>query len=211
MSDTKTPPKQEKIDAKPQEEAKPVAAAQKPSPAPAKVEAPPQPVIVQPKTDNLLKRINLTVLYPRFAELVEQLVANCRARGADYYAISGERTWEEQAKIWAQGRSTPGPIVTKSQPGTSPHNYAIAVDFCHDKDKQREGLQPDWNLESYRILGEEAQKLGLESGFWWTKFVDAPHVQLPLSKVGLRIADLRAAYNAGGKSAVFRLLNKYNW
>lgn len=202
MSDTKTPPKKEQSVAKVAPQGEPVEA---------KVEAPPQPPVAPPKTDNLLKRINLTVLYPRFAELIQQLAANCRARGADYYAISGERTWEEQAKIWAQGRSTPGPIVTKSPPGTSYHNYAIAADFCFDKDKTREGLQPDWQFESYRILAEEARKLGLESGFWWTKFPDAPHVQLPLSKVGLKLSDLRSAYNAGGKGAVFRLLNKYNW
>lgn len=186
-----------------------------PEPAPAKAEPPAPPQAqpaapAKPKTDNLLVRINMTVLYPRFAELVERLVANCRARGADYWAICGERTWEEQAALYAQGRTRPGNVVTNAKPGSSAHNYAIAVDLCFDKDKTREGLQPDWSLEKYQILAEEAKKLGLDSGFYW-KFKDAPHVQLNLSSVGLRIADLRDAYNSGGKRAVFQLLNKFNW
>lgn len=192
-------------------EAKPEQVEAKPEPVQAKAEPPaPPPAPAKPKTDNLLVRVNMTVLYPRFAELIEQLVANCRARGADYWAICGERTWEEQAALYAQGRTKPGNIVTNAKPGSSSHNYAIAVDFCFDKDKTREGLQPDWSLEKYKILAEEAKKLGLDSGFYW-KFTDAPHVQLNLASVGLRISDLRNAYNAGGKKAVFHLLNKFNW
>lgn len=204
---TPAPAEQEVVMAK--EETAPVPVARKAEEKVAKQEVPAAPA--KPKTDNLLVRISLPVLYPPFADKIQTLVANCRARGADYWAISGERTWEEQAEIYAQGRSKPGKIVTNAKPGSSAHNFAIAVDFCFDKDTKREGLQPDWSTEKYEILAEEAKKLGLDSGFWWKKFTDAPHVQLNISSVGLTLANLREAYHSGGKKAVFRLLDKYNW
>lgn len=44
--------------------------------------------------------------------------------------ISTLRTWPEQAKIYAQGRSLPGPIVTKARPGFSWHNFGLAFDVA---------------------------------------------------------------------------------
>lgn len=162
------------------------------------------------KNENLLGRISLPVLYQPFARKIEQLSELCRQRGIEYWAISGERTWDEQAALYAQGRSVPGKIVTKARAGFSAHNFAIAVDFCPDKDMTRAGLQPDWDEESYEVLAVAARELGLESGFYW-KFKDAPHVQLPLEKRGITLEKLRAAYNTGGKRGVFRLLDQYRW
>ncbi len=170
-------------------------------------------------TDNF-KRIDINVLYPNFRRLIEKLVENCRARGVEYYATSGLRTWDEQSKLYALGRTVPnvdatpekpmGGIVTQAKAGQSYHSYGIAVDFCPDKDKTRAGLQPDWNRASYQILAEEATKLGLEAGYYW-KFVDNPHVQLKISKNGLTLFDLQKAYGNGGPKAVEALLNKFSW
>lgn len=170
-------------------------------------------------TDNF-KRINLDVIYGPFRKKIEQLVENCRARGVEYYATSGLRTWDEQAKLYALGRTkanvdaTPakpmGGIVTQAKPGQSYHNYGIAIDFAADKDAARAGLQPDWNREAYAILAEEATKLGLEAGYYW-KFVDNPHIQLKISRNGLTLADLQRAYGSAFQKGVEVLLNKYNW
>lgn len=163
------------------------------------------------KNENLLKKIDCTVLYPPFLRKIRILVENCRAlRNVEYWAISGERTWNEQDALYAQGRTAPGGIVTNAKGGHSNHNFAIAADFCRDQSIERAGLQPNWNKADYEILAQEAEKLGLEPGLRW-KFVDAPHVQLHLAKHGLDTKDLRAAYQRGGKAAVFTLLDKYEW
>lgn len=164
----------------------------------------------QPKQENLLQRVKLTVLYPAFAAKLGPLVEACRARGVNYWAISGERTWAEQSALYNQGRKTPGKIVTNARAGYSSHNFAVAADFCADESMVRSGLQPDWDPDSYKILAEEAAKLGLESGLHW-KFMDAPHIQLPLARRGITMTMLREAYTSGGKVAVFHLLDQYRW
>jgi peptidoglycan L-alanyl-D-glutamate endopeptidase CwlK len=155
--------------------------------------------------ENLLKRIDTSVLYPSLVTLLDPLLTACRARGAEYWAISGERTFQQQDQLFSQGRSRPGKIVTRARAGFSAHNYAIAVDFCRDGDVDRSDLQPEWDLEDYMILAEEARKLGLDSGFYW-RFTDAPHIQINL--YGLTLMDLRATYRKGGKARVFDLLDR---
>ena len=52
--------------------------------------------------------------------------------------------------------------------------------------------------------------LGLERGGVW-KFKDLPHVQIPLNKVGLTLADLQKLYTTGGYKAVFSRLDQFRW
>jgi peptidoglycan L-alanyl-D-glutamate endopeptidase CwlK len=160
-------------------------------------------------------------MYPRFLQKLERLGEALEARGAPYWLTSGLRSWEDQEKLYALGRTVAnvdateekpmGGKVTNARGGQSYHNFAIAADWALDKDTSREGLQPDWNFESYRVLAEEATKLGLEAGFYWKSFPDAPHVQLPLSKVGLKLLDLQTWYSKGGMPLVWANLDKYNW
>lgn len=180
----------------PQEEKKPAPAA---APAPAK----PQP--------GHFSRIKPSLLYPAFFAKLELLMAACEKRGARYYAICGFRSAEEQAALYAQGRTKPGKIVTNAKPYSSAHQFHCAVDFCRDADMNKEGLQPDWDIESYRIIAEEAVKLGLEAAFNWKSFKEGPHIQLPLSKVGLSLDALRRAYVSGGQAGLYALLSRYNW
>ncbi len=42
----------------------------------------------------------------------------------------GLRTIDQQNKIYAQGRTIPGPIVTNAKGGFSFHNYGLSFDFC---------------------------------------------------------------------------------
>jgi peptidoglycan L-alanyl-D-glutamate endopeptidase CwlK len=156
------------------------------------------------------RKINVAELYRPFSVLVQKLVENCRFRGVEYWATSGYRSVEEQDRLYAQGRTTPGEIVTKARGGQSNHNFSVACDLTFDKDIARDGLQPDWQVQEYKVLAEEAQKLGLEAGYYW-KFQDAPHVQLPLEKAGIKLADLQSAYKNGGMNAVRNLLDKHRW
>jgi len=167
--------------------------------------------------DELFKRINTDDLYQPFFAKLQLLVANCRARGVDYWCLSGHRPVEEQDTLFQQGRTAPGPIVTKARGGQSTHNYHIAADFCKDKDVARAGLQPAWDRPSYLVLAEEAEKLDLEAGYYW-KFEDNPHVQLKLSKHGVALfsADperrtLLTLYKTGGDAAVTAYLDSFVW
>lgn len=156
---------------------------------------------------DLIQRISLDQLYLPFLEEVLTLLATCRARGADYFAVSGYRTDSEQMVLWAQGRTQPGIIVTGAKGGESAHNYGIAVDFCRDSFIDRKGLQPDYKQESYDILGEEARKLGLVWGGDWKK-KDRPHVQWPGYLTAKDLEPLKAIKAVHGLSAVFDYLDE---
>ncbi len=49
------------------------------------------------------------------------------------------RSSKDQAKIYAQGRTAPGPIVTNARPGDSTHEYGLAVDIVILLDKDLNG------------------------------------------------------------------------
>ncbi len=169
--------------------------------------------ITKEKLAELFKRVDQSKLEPYFLSLCIQLVINCAKRGYVYYATSGIRTWKESQDLYNKGRNEKGEVVepklvvTRALPGQSYHNYGIALDFCLDKDLDKVGLQPDWDVKSYRVLGEEAVKLGLDAGVFWKSFVDAPHIQLPLSLLGVQnISVLRALYLKRGEAGIKELL-----
>jgi peptidoglycan L-alanyl-D-glutamate endopeptidase CwlK len=102
------------------------------------------------------------------------------------------RDREYQEKLYAQGRTAPGKIVTNARPGDSIHEYACAMDYV----VQVEGVN-DWGfLPYYHDCGRVAQSLGLVWGGDWNgdgvqekNDWDLCHVQWT---GGLTLADLKA-------------------
>lgn len=100
------------------------------------------------------------------------------------------RTIDEQNKLYAQGRTTKGKIVTNAKGGDSFHNYGLAVDIVQLIDKDRNGTfetaswsieldadmdgNPDW-LEVVEIF----EKYGWQWGLFNSKGerYDHPHFQ----------------------------------
>ncbi len=86
------------------------------------------------------------------------------------------RTWQEQAALYAQGRSGTGSIVTNAEPGHSYHQYGLAVDVVPL------GLdgQPDWNKShpAWQRIIAVGKTLGLTEGAEFRSFPDYPHFQL---------------------------------
>ena len=156
-------------------------------------------------------RLDLSTIYPPFLEMSRELLVNLYRRQEDFWAISGYRDEDEQDSLYAQGRTKPGNIVTNARFGSSAHNFGIAIDFCKDKDVARAGIQPDWNLEAYRPLAEEASELDLEAAFWWQHFKEGPHIQLPLERKGIKLSKLKALYEKGGIKAVWKFLDTIRW
>ena len=146
---------------------------------------------------DLLGRLDLDCLYLPFLTKVLDVLAECRKLGVDYWGIRGYSNWITQAKLYFQGRTTTGTIVTSAGPGWSAHNYGLALDVCRDKDITRAGLQPNWNTRDYDLIGECAIAHGLVWGGTWAK-PDRPHIQWPGYVTRKQIEPLRdkwATYN----------------
>lgn len=86
----------------------------------------------------------------------------------------GKRTVSEQNKLYAQGRTTPGLIVTNSRGGSSYHNYGMAVDVYIIKD--------DGTIDLDIILPPEVVDIAEQEGFswggYWRRFKDYPHFEM---------------------------------
>ena len=121
-------------------------------------------------------------LHPAIRSTVMELLTSCYNKNVPIRIVQGLRTIQEQDALYAQGRTTPGKIVTNAKGGTSWHNYGLSIDFCllrqgnqiswsRDEDLDKDG-QKDW---------EEVVQLFLSKGFeWggnWTSFPDYPHFQ----------------------------------
>lgn len=78
----------------------------------------------------------------------------------DILVVQGFRTEEEQAVLYAKGRTTPGPIVTRAKHATdSPHGRGAAVDLVPIIQGK-----PDWNARAYFA---EMAEIGREMGVAW--------------------------------------------
>jgi hypothetical protein len=144
--------------------------------------------------NDLLTRIDLTMINPDFLARVREMLAACRAAGADFWATSGYRSAVEQDALYTQGRTKPGSVVTNSQGFQSAHNFGIAIDFTRDKDTAKGGLQPTWDAPEYDILGKEAVARGLVWGGNFTKLKDRPHVQVAGYVSAVELEPLKQAY-----------------
>lgn len=134
---------------------------------------------------------NIKTLDPRVQPLARELIEKAVELGINAKVISGSRTYAEQDKLYAQGRSAKGPVVTKAKGGQSWHNFGLAFDvgiFSADG-KTYYGEHKD-----YARLGAVGEKLGLEWGGKW-KFVDEPHFQF--NPKGYTLAEMRGHKESG--------------
>jgi len=131
-------------------------------------------------------------LHPTLVKKAERLIELCDSAGLRIKITQGYRSIEEQDRLYAQGRTAPGKIVTWARGGESYHNYGLAFDFAlYNENKLHWDMKVDVNkneIPDYCDVGELGESLGLEWGGRWKK-KDYPHFQLTF---GLSIADLKA-------------------
>lgn len=140
-----------------------------------------------------LERINL--LHPRVKEEAVELY------GEIVKALTGRaicrfthtlRTFAEQDKLFAQGRTAPGKIVTRAKGGQSYHNYGLAIDIALLVDTDRNGTfeTASWDTRSdfdqdgradWMEVVDIFKRYGWEWGGDW-RFIDKPHFQKTLGK-----------------------------
>lgn len=103
-----------------------------------------------------------------------QLMQLMKKWNAPIYLTDGFRSLQEQADLYALGRTKPGKIVTKAKPGSSAHNYGLARDYCFLLPHGKITYTGDWNL-----LGKACKQVGLSWGGSWLRFKDRPHCEFP--------------------------------
>lgn len=95
--------------------------------------------------------------------------------------VQGLRTIETQNKLYAQGRTAPGKIVTNAKGGSSYHNYGLAIDFCILYDgKLSWDLIRDFdhdNVKDWQEVVNAFEAKGFEWGGEWKSLKDYPHIQ----------------------------------
>lgn len=145
---------------------------------------------------------NLQTLHPKaqvkFRPFVARAQAVAAAMGCEYVGLSGHRSYAEQNELYAKGRSTKGPVVTRARGGQSDHNFGIAMDFG----VFRAGRYLDGSkLPADRLLAEAVHRAVAEvmgrAMIWggdWRRFKDLPHFEV---KTDLGMAQKRARVEAG--------------
>jgi len=119
-------------------------------------------------------------LFPAFATMLEQFDAALVKADLPFFLFEGYRDWTRQEELYAQGRTTPGAIVTKAAAGHSWHNFGFAADYVIDSDMGKPGMQWSWDMRGDRRwlkMAQTAVGVGLESAYFWPNFCELPHVQ----------------------------------
>jgi peptidoglycan LD-endopeptidase CwlK len=122
-------------------------------------------------------------LKPYVKHLAQKLIDECKKQNIPIKITSTLRDNEYQNKLYAQGRTAPGIIVTSVRGGDSYHNWGLAFDVCINI------VGKEWDLPLLEKVGQIGPKLGLEWGGNWKGFIDRPHFQWT---GGLSTAELKA-------------------
>jgi peptidoglycan LD-endopeptidase CwlK len=116
-------------------------------------------------------------LRPEVRPMVDRFLDAVAAAGIDLLITCTLRTFAEQTALYNQGRTTPGPIVTRAKAGESAHNFGLALDVVPIVNGK-----PDWigSDPVWETVGEMGEQAGLE---WYgapgQPFVELAHFQHP--------------------------------
>lgn len=124
-------------------------------------------------------------VHPTLVAAIERLSEALELLGHPVVVTDGLRTTSDQARLYAKGRTTPGPIVTyadgvrhRSNHQAHADGFGRALDCAFLVDGK-----PSWaESHPWRLYGEAAKALGLRWGGDWTGgLVDRPHIEMPVT------------------------------
>ena len=141
---------------------------------------------------DLITDKNISGLHPTIKDDVEHCINNLSNIGIGVRVTFGFRTFAEQDKLYAQGRTEQGVIVTNAKGGDSIHNYGLAVDCVEISPVY--GYNPNYPDSRWNDIAKVFKSKGFEWGGDWQKFPDKPHFQ---KTFGLTLKQLKAKYKEG--------------
>jgi len=127
---------------------------------------------------------NLDDLAPPAKQRALAFIAAASAKGIDLLVTSTYRDSESQDALYAQGRTTPGNVVTRAKAGQSWHNWRCALDVVPLVNGK--AIWDDQAL--WKQVGEIGKSCGLEWAGDWKTFKEYPHFQYT---GGLTLAQLQ--------------------
>lgn len=136
-------------------------------------------------TDNRIK-----TLHPKLRDIAANFINRSEKElGIKLRITQAMRTILEQNKLYAQGRTEAGKIVTNAQGGFSYHNYGLAIDVVEIKNGKAL-----WSNTNWVNIGSLGKSMGFEWGGDFKSLDDKPHFQLTL---GYTTRDLLTISNQG--------------
>lgn len=111
-------------------------------------------------------------LHPIVAAKAKQLIELAEAEGIEILVTSTVRTFEEQAGLFAIGRTKPGKRVTNAKPGESWHNFGLAFDVV-----PLVNGKAIWDSPFWERIGALGKQVGLQWGGDFRTFKDKPHFE----------------------------------
>jgi hypothetical protein len=136
---------------------------------------------------------------PKLADKVYILAQALELEGVHIRVTQGLRTWADQARLYGQGRTSVGPVVTNALPGHSWHNFGLAVDVAPFDELGK----PDWNAThpAWKRIVDIGVSLGLVDGKAWN---DIPHLQLTGRFATAPDGEVRQIFDAAGIEEVWK-------
>lgn len=141
-------------------------------------------------------------LHPIVRDEVKKIIAECDAAltgKAKIRITQGLRTFDEQAELYAIGRTKAGKKVTNAKAGQSIHNYGLAVDMCLIIDGKTASWDTarDWDDDKIADWYECVKifaKHGWQWGGNWKTFKDLPHFEK--KKIARATSELKVSWRA---------------
>ena len=128
------------------------------------------------KVWDLISERNIEKLHPKVRNKATEFINRVEKElGIKLRVTSTLRTFAEQDKLYAQGRTTKGGIVTNAKGGESNHNFGTALDVVPIVNGQA-----DWKTtaDTWNKIAKVGKSLGFEWGGDWKSFVDKPHFEM---------------------------------
>lgn len=115
---------------------------------------------------------DLNSLNPHVTMLARRFLELTKAHNLDVRITTAFRSWDESDRLFAQGRTTPGPTISNARGGDSYHNWGLAFDAA-----PYENGKISNDTEKFKAMGHLGQQIGLQWGGTFKALVDYPHFQ----------------------------------
>lgn len=139
---------------------------------------------------------NVTLLHPELQKIIEKFLLECQNQNLPVLITETLRTQAEQDKLYAQGRTAPGNIITncKGSNYQSGHQWGVAFDFCRNV----KGHEYDDSDGFFKKVGTIGKSFGLAWGGDW-KSPDKPHLEIAKFMPGNSTSTLKKTFGTPDK------------